>query len=273
MTDVTTGRLLDRRAFLADLGRGALAIAVVGLAGCAPSGSAASPPRPTAGGSTRAGASPSPGTTGRSDPSGPPSAETSGLAWTRVNLGFVSAYILVRAGEAAVVDTGVAGSAGEVEAALGSVGLEWGSVGHVIVTHHHGDHAGSLADILAAATDAIGYAGAADIPSIQAPRPLTAVGDGDRVFELDVVATPGHTAGHIAVLDATAGVLVAGDALNTQGGTLGGSPPQFTADMDAARASVAKLAALPFETLLVGHGEPIEGAASEAVAELAAAGT
>jgi glyoxylase-like metal-dependent hydrolase (beta-lactamase superfamily II) len=90
------------------------------------------------------------------------------------------------------------------------------------------------------------------------------------VFDLDVVATPGHTAGHICVLDPVAGVLVAGDALNTQGGTLAGSPPQFTADMEAARASVAKLAELSFETLLVGHGDPIEGGASEQVAALAA---
>ena len=34
--------------------------------------------------------------------------------------------------------------------------------------------------------------------------------------------------------------------------------------------SVAKLGALAFETLLVGHGEPLEGDASAAVAELAA---
>ena len=40
--------------------------------------------------------------------------------------------------------------------------------------------------------------------------------------------------------------------------------------MDEALASVAKLGALTFETLLVGHGAPIERGASVLVAELAA---
>jgi glyoxylase-like metal-dependent hydrolase (beta-lactamase superfamily II) len=259
-------RVLDRRSFLADLGRGAFAIAIVGVAGCGPSASSALPSsRPSAPGEP----SPSPGPASAEPPSSPP-ASGAVLSWTRVDLGFVSAYVLVRGGEAAIVDTGVGGSAEEIEAALASLGLGWGNVAHVIATHHHGDHVGSLGDVLTAAADATGYAGAADLSSISTPRELTAVGDGDRVFDLDVVATPGHTAGHICVLDPVAGVLVAGDALNTQGGTLAGSPPQFTADMEAARASVAKLAELSFETLLVGHGDPIEGGASEQVAALAA---
>jgi glyoxylase-like metal-dependent hydrolase (beta-lactamase superfamily II) len=258
----TSPRVLGRRAFLADLGRGAFAIAVVGIAGCAPGTSSATPSS-----ASRSSAPAGPTPAG----SGPPSSPSGdGLAWTRVNLGFVSAYVLVRGGEAAIVDSGVSGSADEIEAALTSVGVGWNSVAHVIATHHHGDHVGSLGDVLSAAADATGYAGAEDIPSISAPRELTPVGDGDRVFDLDIVATPGHTAGHICVLDPIAGVLVAGDALNTQGGTLAGSPPQFTADMGQARASVEKLAGLRFETLLVGHGDPIEGGAAQQVGALAA---
>jgi glyoxylase-like metal-dependent hydrolase (beta-lactamase superfamily II) len=91
------------------------------------------------------------------------------------------------------------------------------------------------------------------------------------VFGLRVVATPGHTVGHIAVLDEAGGILVAGDALGTSGGTLSGSNPSFTEDADAAKASVVKLGKLTFETLLVGHGEPILEGASGQVAALAAA--
>jgi hypothetical protein len=40
-----------------------------------------------------------------------------------VNLGFVSAYLLVRGGEAAVVDTGVTGSDGAISTALTGIGL------------------------------------------------------------------------------------------------------------------------------------------------------
>jgi hypothetical protein len=42
--------------------------------------------------------------------------------------------------------------------------------------------------------------------------------------------------------------------------------------MATALASVDKLAALRFETLLVGHGDPIESGAAALVAELAASG-
>jgi hypothetical protein len=66
-------------------------------------------------------------------------------------------------------------------------------------------------------------------------------------------------------------ILVAGDALGTSGGTLAGSNPSFTEDADAAKATVVKLGKLTFETLLVGHGEPILEGASAQVAALAAA--
>ena len=268
---------VDRRTFLIDVGHGAVGIAVVGiLAGCAAptsSGVSASPiasgmgatPLPAGAGSS-SGASPS-GEAAATE--GPPGSPAPGVTWTRVNLGFVSAYILARAGEAAIVDTGVSGSAGDIEAALASVGLDWASVSHVIVTHLHGDHAGSSADVLERAADAVGYAGAADLPSIASPRPLTAVGDGDRVFDLAIIETPGHTAGHVVVLDEVAGVLVAGDALRTSDGAVTGPTAQFTDDMAMAATSIRKLAGFAFETLLVGHGEPITEGASDLVAALA----
>jgi glyoxylase-like metal-dependent hydrolase (beta-lactamase superfamily II) len=242
---------LTRRSFLIHAGRGTVALAVLGVAGCAPGGS--SPVTTTAGASS------------------PAASEAAGsVEWQRVDLDFVSAFILARAGEAAVVDTGVVGSEGAIEAGLAELGLGWDAVAHLIVTHHHPDHAGSVEAVLAAASDAAGYAGASDIPRIISSRPLTAVGDGDRVFDLAIVTTPGHTAGHISVHDAGSGVLVAGDALVTEGGTLAGSDPRYTDDTEQARASVAKLGGLRFETLLVGHGEPILAGASAQVAALAA---
>lgn len=150
------------------------------------------------------------------------------------------------------------------------LGLDWGAVGHVVLTHQHDDHAGSAAAVLTAAAAATGYAGAADIPAIAVPRPLVAVSDGDTVFGLRIVATPGHTAGHVAVFDEAGGVLVAGDALNTSDGNVTGPNPSFSSDMPTAMASVAKLGALRFETLLVGHGDPITSGASAKVAALAA---
>ena len=265
---------LDRRTFLADLGRAAFALAVVTVAGCAPSGqgtpSLSASAAPTGPGSSGPGGGTNAPTAASSG--APPPASGDAVAWERVNLGFVSAYILVRAGEAAIVDTGVSGSADAIEASLTGVGLDWSAIGHLILTHRHGDHAGSAADILERAADATGYAGAEDIGAITVPRALTAVGDGDGVFGLQIVTTPGHTAGSISVLDPVGGILVAGDALGTDGGrpTLPGA--QFTDDMDQAQQSIVKLGEMTFETLLVGHGEPIETGASAAVAELGAAG-
>ncbi|HSL77801.1 MAG TPA: MBL fold metallo-hydrolase [Candidatus Limnocylindrales bacterium] len=261
-----------RRTFLVHAGRGTIALAVLSVAGCGPSAVASAVP------SSERSAEPSPSDALSADPSvttsgssAPPSSATGGVTWQRANLGFVSAYVLVRAGEAAIVDTGTTGSAGKIGEALVAAGVDWPQVAHVILTHKHGDHAGSIAGVLQEAADAAVYAGQADIPNIEAPKPITAVADGETVFGLRVVATPGHTAGHIAVLDEAGGILVAGDALGTSGGTLTGSNPSFTEDADAATATVVKLGKLTFETLLVGHGEPILEGASAQVAALAAA--
>ncbi|MGK2849898.1 MAG: MBL fold metallo-hydrolase [Candidatus Limnocylindrales bacterium] len=253
---------IDRRTFIADLGRGAFALAVISVAGCGPSAASGS----------GTGSTPSAGSA-TGGPTSPPSSGGSGaaIAWERVNLGFVSAYILSRGGEAAIVDTGVAGSADAIRASLTGISLDWSAVGHVILTHHHRDHAGSAADILGLAPDAVAYAGAEDIPSITVPRVMTAVADGDEVFGLRIVTTPGHTLGSISVLDPAGGFLVVGDALRTAGGQPSLPGADFTVDMAMAKQSIVKLGGLAFETLLVGHGDPLEGGASAAVAKLGAA--
>jgi glyoxylase-like metal-dependent hydrolase (beta-lactamase superfamily II) len=185
-----------------------------------------------------------------------------------VNLGFVSAYLLARGGEVALVDTGVAGSEGAIEASLKGIGLDWANVAHVILTHKHGDHAGSIGPVLTKAASAAGYIGAGDLAAVAAPRALTALNDGDRVFDLRIIATPGHTVGHISVLDEAGAILAVGDALRTDTGQLQGSNPQFTEDPAAARATVVKLGELTFETLLPGHGEPITSGAAAQVKAL-----
>lgn len=186
-----------------------------------------------------------------------------------VNLGFVNAYVLVRGNEVAVVDTGVANSQGKIEEVIKAAGRSWDDVRHVILTHYHPDHAGSMDAVMAAASKATGYAGAEDIPQIKVSMPLQAVADGADVFGLQIVATPGHTAGHISVFDPGI-AFIAGDALVNAGGNLTGSNPQFTADMAAANQSVQKIASLMFERAFFGHGDPIETGGSAAVAKLAA---
>ncbi len=248
---------LGRRSFLIHAGRGVLGVAVLGLAACTADSEpgAANSPGPTG--------SPS-GTTDAPSTASAGATEDAALAWSRVDLGFVSAYVLVRGAEAAVVDTGVGGSADAIGAVLNDAGPGWAGVRHVVLTHKHADHAGSLGDVAEKAGGATLYAGAADLDAIDAPRSVRAVADGDDVFGLQTVATPGHTPGHVAVFDADSGVLVAGDALNNNADRLSGASPRFTEDEVAAAESVRKLAGLQPRVILVGHGPPIaRGAAAE----------
>jgi len=191
------------------------------------------------------------------------------LTWARADLGFVSAYVLARGTEVAIVDTGVAGSADDIGQTLAGIGLDYGNVTHVVLTHLHPDHAGSIMEVMAQAPHATAYAGTDDIGGIDFD-PITAADDGDEIFGLEVVATPGHTSGHISVIDHAAGILVAGDALNTAGGGVQGPNPDFSIDIDLANQSAKRLAELSFNTLLAGHGDPVEERADTAVVALAA---
>lgn len=191
------------------------------------------------------------------------------VMYSRIIADFVNAYVLIRGNEVALVDTGVPGTGSQFAAVLQEAGLGWDAVQHLILTHYHGDHVGAMGEVMAEATGAMVYAGAEDIPEIETDHTIQAVADGDDVFGLQVIATPGHTLGHISVLDPVSSLFVAGDALTNQEGNLAVSPPQFTTDMAMANESVRKIATFDFETAVFGHGEPIESGASQAVAELA----
>ncbi len=268
-------RAISRRAAIKDMGKAGLAIVVFGTACTSEPGS-----------TTLAGLSStvpvgetttSIGTTTTSASRETSTTMPEGTQWARVNLGFVSAYILFRRGEAALVDTGQSGSEGHIEAALVAAGLEWDAVTSVILTHKHPDHVGSVSVVSELASNANFYVGEGDlnalapISSDEGTQGPVSVGDGDNVFGLDVIGTPGHTPGSISVLDPTAGILVVGDAMNTRGGALASASadPQFTEDVTLADESVRKLAGFDYDVVLVGHGEPILTGGTAEVSALA----
>lgn len=260
-------RRLHRRVFLGQFG-GATALALlgpVGLGACGSGADQSGSATTTSGGAGDTETRESSSTTVAAAPGG--SGELG--RWGRVDLGFVSAYVLARNNRAAVVDTGVGGSAEAIGRTLADLGLNFDDVDHVALTHYHPDHIGSIGAVLAAASGAVAYAGEADIERIPGAE-LTPVGDGSEIFGMEVVHTPGHTPGHISLLDPMTMVLVAGDAMNGVDGGVGGANPEFTPDMATADASVRKLAQLDFDTVYFGHGEPVLGGAWEAVADLAA---
>lgn len=192
---------------------------------------------------------------------------TAELRWARANLGFVSAYVLARGNRAALVDTGVSGSADAIGETLAALGLTYNDVEHVILTHKHGDHAGSMAEVMDRAVNATAWAGEPDLDDLSGD--ISALVGGEDVFGFEALPTPGHTAGHMAVIDHQNGLLVAGDALWTDNGSALEGPAQFFSDIDESRETIKLLGGLAYNTLLVGHGEPIEAGASAAVAALA----
>ena len=112
----------------------------------------------------------------------------------------------------------------------------------ILVTHHHTDHTGGVAQ-LRAATGARVFGPATE----PVPPPFTGVTDGAVVSALglnfQVIAVPGHTAGHVAYFCPDAGgapLLFCGDTLFSGGcgRVFEGTPAQMLASLD-------RLAALP----------------------------
>ena len=167
-----------------------------------------------------------------------------------------------------MVDLGTGGSETAIEAALKAAGTNWDAVRHIVLTHQHADHAGGLSGVAPLASAASVYAGEQDLAAIASATPLKPVKDGAEVFGLQIIGTPGHTAGHVSVFDPSTGTLVAGDALRVTG-ELVGPDPQYTADQQQAAASVRKLAALDVRTILPGHGDPLTTGAAAALRKLA----
>jgi hydroxyacylglutathione hydrolase len=115
----------------------------------------------------------------------------------------------------------------------------------ILVTHHHADHVGGVAQ-LHQATGATVYGPARE----EVPAPFTPVLSGDTLALLgqpvQVMDVPGHTAGHVAYFLPQAQphpVLFAGDTLFSAGcgRIFEGTPAQMLASLDA-------LAALPSPT-------------------------
>lgn len=141
-------------------------------------------------------------------------------------------------GQTAVVDPALAPP---VLATLSQYGWQ---LSHILVTHHHNDHTGGITE-LKAETGCKVVASAADRHRIAGVD--RGVVEGDRVaiglHKAQVIATPGHTSGHIVYYFANDGLLFCGDTLFVMGcGRL------FEGTAGQLWASLQKLKGLPPET-------------------------
>jgi glyoxylase-like metal-dependent hydrolase (beta-lactamase superfamily II) len=83
---------------------------------------------------------------------------------------------------------------------------------------------------------------------------LHPLADRDVIGPLRVVASPGHTPGHLSFLDEERGVLLVGDCLGVVSGRLVCAPEQFTADLEVAEQTLHGLLPLRGSRMLFGHG-------------------
>jgi glyoxylase-like metal-dependent hydrolase (beta-lactamase superfamily II) len=199
-----------------------------------------------------------------------------------IDLDYVNAYLVETEHGRALIDTGDPSHADRVLAAIGD-----GPLDLVILTHAHGDHSGSLEAVLAATgaklvthteEAALLAEGFRSRDMVAAPfcpphiREATnerqrfaapiqvdhAIGDGEAIPglpELTAVHTPGHSAGHIALLFGD--VLIVGDAVWNVEANL--TPPAVAEDYGVVAASIEKLAGLDVSTAVFGHGPPLTG--------------
>ena len=185
-----------------------------------------------------------------------------------------------------VVDTNMSGNAPHILTAARDLGLP---IRHIVLTHSHMDHVGSLdalhalvpeAEVLVSEREARFMKGERVLDSAEQKAnaklrggyttcktvPTRLLRDGDTVGSLQVVASPGHTPGHMALFDPRDGTLIAGDAFQTQAGVAvaGQVRPLFplpafaTYHGPTALESARRLVALNPTRLAVGHGAVLE---------------
>ncbi len=209
-----------------------------------------------------------------------------------ISLGFVNVFLLNTGRGLALIDTGVAGSAPAILEGVRALGKSPEEIRHVLVTHCHPDHAGSLAELKrltgAAATmhsvdaelvrrgesirpmtPAPGLVNALICrfmlpsvdPAIEAAEIEHEVEDGETLpMGLTAIHVPGHCAGQLAFLwPEQGGVLFAADAAAN---AFGLSLSPLYEDVKEGRRSLAKLADRSFEAACFGHGRVIGSGAS-----------
>jgi glyoxylase-like metal-dependent hydrolase (beta-lactamase superfamily II) len=197
-----------------------------------------------------------------------------------------------------LVDTGLRGRAANILNEVRRLGYKPSDVAHIILTHHHSDHTGSLAE-LKNVTGAKVMAHPADAPYIDGtlPQPgparpkwlskmlspckniwATTPAEVDRLLNdgeelpllggIRILHTPGHTPGSICLFIPQEKLVIVGDLL-THTLRLSMPPGLFTVDTNQEVNSIKRLASLDFGIIAFGHGSPILHEAHQAVAHLA----
>lgn len=180
---------------------------------------------------------------------------------------------LILGNEPLLIDTGLPGNGSALLAELATHGLAPRDLAHILLTHHDIDHIGN-ARFLQEATQATLWAPELDLPFIEGharrpgikgladllvrvepPRGLRTYATGERIADLEIIPTPGHTPGHTSIR--LHDMLFAGDLIASSKGKLKLLSSLLAWDQDALRRSVAAVGALSFDWVFPAHGDPV----------------
>jgi len=201
-----------------------------------------------------------------------------------------------------LIDTGMPQDGEAIIAAIKSLGHTVEDISHILITHAHLDHIGSLAALKKSSSAQV-VAGVKDTAYIQGLKKTWTMGRegfGGKIFKtvlffmetfafhyepaqveipchggeiidcfggIQVIATPGHSPGSVSFYAKEKGLVFVGDALNGTGGFA--LPMRFgCASYKEALRSVEQLSRLDFEICLLGHGAPVSGNAGALMREL-----
>jgi glyoxylase-like metal-dependent hydrolase (beta-lactamase superfamily II) len=209
-----------------------------------------------------------------------------------VPMGFANAFLIEGDDVLTLIDAGYPAKEAAVFGAIHGLGRSTDQLKHLIFTHGHPDHIGSAAAIVRE-TGARTYMHPLDIPiaksggpfrpliaspgllrsvmcklffhpderlePITIDQPLTAGEILPIAGGIEVIHTPGHCAGQVALLWRPGRMLFAGDVCMN---VMGLSDPLGFESLAEGRASQRKLASLSFDAVGFGHGLPIARDAS-----------
>jgi glyoxylase-like metal-dependent hydrolase (beta-lactamase superfamily II) len=213
----------------------------------------------------------------------------------QINLGAVNAFLIDDGtGGLTLIDTGLPGNQDKIVAAIASAGKNVSDLKHIILTHCHPDHSGSVAALkrlsgarvymhpVDAAMVRKGESGRPMSPAPgllrglmyrlfipKKPTPIEAcavdqeINDGTELpiaGGLKAIHIPGQCAGQVALLWPRRRLLFAADACANM--------PTFGyalcyEDLEEGKRSLRKLAALDFDAAVFGHGSPIRSGAAQ----------